>query len=75
MKSVLTAIKLTKITVDAAAAEERAEMVAEVFEMHTDSNVIIKAMNQAQCILDANYKKANIEDYITQQSNLSLVEK
>ena len=71
---VLTATKLAKITVDATAAEERAEMVAKVHEMHSDSDVIMEAMNRAQRILDASYEKANINDYITQQSNLSLDE-
>jgi len=74
MKSVLTATKLAKITVDAAAAEERAEIMAEVLETHSDSDVVMEATNRAQRILDASYEKADINDYVTQQSNLSLDE-
>jgi len=77
MKSVLSATKLNNITADAAAAaaEERAEMLSEVLEMHTDSDVVVEATNRKQHILDANYEKAYIEEYVTQQSGLSLDKK
>ena len=75
MKSVLTAKRLNKIADDAAAAEERAEMLSEVLEMHTDPDVIVEATNRAQRILEANYEKANIEDYVIQESELSSEEK
>ena len=45
-----------------------------MLEMHTESDVVMEATNRVQRILDANYEKANIKDYITQQSNLSLDE-
>jgi len=75
MKSVLTATRFNKIDADAAAAEERTEMLSEVLEMHTDPDVIVEATNRAQRILEANYEKANIEDYVAQQSDLSSEEK
>jgi len=75
MKSVLTATRLNKIAANAAAAEEQAEMLSEVLEMHLDSDVIIEATNWARCILDANYEKVNIKDYVMQQSNLTINEK
>ena len=53
-------------------AKEQAKMVAEVLELHMESNVVMEAMTWAHRILDANHKKENIENYITQQSNLSL---
>ena len=66
---------VNKIATDAVAAEERAEMLSEVLEMHTDPVVIVEATNRAQRILEANYEKANIEDYGIQQSDLSSDEK
>ena len=50
-------------------------MLSEVLEMHTDADVIVEATNRAQRILEANYEKANIEDYVIQQSELSSDEK
>ena len=56
-------------------AKKRAEMVTKVLEIHTETDVIMKAMAQTQRILDAKYEKADIQEYVTQQTSLSAEEK
>ena len=42
-----------------------------LLEMNSETDVVMTATKRAHCILNAKYEKANIENYLNQQSTIS----